>query len=134
MKRDVESLRKDLFDLVVVGGGVYGAWTAYHAASSNIKTALIDRGDWASGTSSASSKLIHGGLRYLEQFRLGLVKSSLRERRLLAQLAPHRVTPLRFLLPIYSGDRVGSAKMLAGLWLYDSVSGGGQPLTVEIGE
>jgi glycerol-3-phosphate dehydrogenase len=128
MKRDVESLRKEKFDLLVVGGGVYGAWTACHAAFGNIKTALIDRGDWASGTSSASSKLIHGGLRYLEQFRLGLVKSSLHERRLLARLAPHRVTPLRFVLPIYRGDRVGSAKMRAGLWLYDFISGDGQPV------
>ena len=88
MIRDVESLKKSNFDLVVVGGGVYGAWTAYTAALSGVKTALIDCGDWACGTSSASSKLIHGGLRYLERFHFGLVRSSLKERKLLTRLAP----------------------------------------------
>ena len=63
-----------------MGGGIYGAWTANHAARLGLKTALIERDDWGSGTSSASTKLIHGGLRYLEQFRFGLVRSALRER------------------------------------------------------
>jgi glycerol-3-phosphate dehydrogenase len=128
MKRDVDTLAKTGFELLVVGGGVYGAWTAYIAALSGVKTALIDRGDWACGTSSASSKLIHGGLRYLEQFRLGLVRSSLDERRVLSGVAPHRVKPLRFVLPVYRGDRVGRSRLSAGLGLYDFVSGSGQPV------
>jgi glycerol-3-phosphate dehydrogenase len=128
MKRDVDTVANTGFDLLVVGGGVYGAWTAYIAALSGVKTALIDRGDWACGTSSASSKLIHGGLRYLEQFRLGLVRSSLDERRVLTGAAPHRVKPLRFVLPVYRGDRVGRYRMRAGLGLYDFVSGSGQPV------
>ncbi len=128
MKRDVESLKNDSFDLVVVGGGVYGAWTAYTAALSGIKTALIDRGDWACGTSSVCSRLIHGGLRYLEQFRLGLVKSSLNERKLLARIAPHRVRPLTFVMPVYRGNRAGRARLKAGLWLYDFLAGKNQPV------
>ena len=86
MKRDAGGLRAGPFDVLVVGGGIYGAWTAYIAALSGLSTALIDRGDWASGTSSASSKLIHGGLRYLEHLRFGQVRTSLDERKRLVQL------------------------------------------------
>ena len=111
------------FDLLVIGGGIYGAWTAYDAALRGLKVALIDKGDWASGTSSASSKLIHGGLRYLEQFKFGLVKRSLQERAKLLQLAPHRVNHLKFLIPIYADNRVGSLRLRAGLWLYDRLAG-----------
>jgi glycerol-3-phosphate dehydrogenase len=128
MKRDVDQLGPGTFDVLVVGGGIYGAWTAYIAALSGLRTALIERGDWASGTSSASSKLIHGGLRYLEHFRFGQVRTSLDERRRLAQLAPHRVVPLRFAVPAYRGDRVGRWRLRAGLVLYDAIAGAGQPV------
>jgi glycerol-3-phosphate dehydrogenase len=67
MKRDLSRLKDGPFDVLVIGGGIYGAWTAYDAALRGLKVALIDKSDWASGTSSASTKLIHGGLRYLEQ-------------------------------------------------------------------
>ena len=123
MIRDPRRLMDKQFDLLVIGGGIYGAWTAYDAVLRGLDVALIDKGDWASGTSSASSKLIHGGLRYLELFKFGLVKKSLQERAKLIDLAPHRVEHLKFLIPIYSDSRVGSLRLRAGLWLYDTLAG-----------
>lgn len=128
MRRDFNQLRDGPFDLLVVGGGVYGAWTALDAALRGLKVALVEKGDFACGTSSASTKLIHGGLRYLEQLRLDLVRTSLEERRELAALAPHRVRPLRFFIPTYTDDRVGPFKLRTGLWLYDLMAGRGQPV------
>lgn len=116
------------FDLLVIGGGITGAWTAYDAARRGLKVAVIDRTDWASGTSSASSKMIHGGLRYLENLEFSLVKHSLAERRTLARIAPHQLNKLRLLIPIYGDDRVGRAKYKMGLVLYDSLAGGNQPV------
>lgn len=117
---------KDLdgsFDLLIIGGGISGAWTALDAARRGLRVALVEQGDFASGTSSASSKLIHGGLRYLEHFQLGVVRRSLQERALLMKLAPHRVKPLRFALPIYEDSRVPRWKLRAGLMLYDALAG-----------
>ena len=122
MKRDFAALEGE-FDLLVCGGGIYGAWTAYDAALRGLKVALIDQGDWASGTSSASSKLIHGGLRYLETYDFKLVRKALKERRMLLRAAPHRVWPLRFGVPIYKDSRNGLLKMKAGLTLYDAMAG-----------
>lgn len=127
MTRDFKKLDGD-FDLLVVGGGIYGAWTAYDAARRGLRVAVVDKGDWASGTSSASSKLLHGGLRYLEQFHFAMVRKSLDERRRLAMLAPHQVKPLRFLVPVYRDSRVGRFRMNAGLWLYDLLAGRHQPV------
>ncbi|MGH3545876.1 MAG: glycerol-3-phosphate dehydrogenase/oxidase [Mycobacteriales bacterium] len=99
--RDVARLRTQTFDVVVIGGGVTGAGTALDAASRGLSVALIEARDLAAGTSSRSSKLIHGGLRYLEQLNFGLVREALRERGLLLNtLAPHLVRPVRFLLPL----------------------------------
>lgn len=123
MKRDVAALANGPFDLLVIGGGIYGAWIAYDAALRGLRVALVEQNDWASGTSSASSKLIHGGLRYLEYGWLNLVRKSLRERGRLLHLAPHRVQPLRFLLPVYEGDRAGPLKLKAGLTIYDLLAG-----------
>jgi len=128
MKREFDQLRGGPFDLLVVGGGVYGAWTAYDAALRGLRVALVERDDWASGTSAASSKLIHGGLRYLEHGELGLVRKTLDERRRLARLGPHRIRPLRFLMPVYRGDRVGRFRLRVGLLFYDLLAGGGQPV------
>lgn len=128
MKRNFSSLARPGLDLLVVGGGIYGAWTAYDAALRGLRVALIERTDWAAGTSSASSKLVHGGLRYLEQFHLGLVRGSLRERRRLTELAPHRVSPLRFVIPAYRGGRVGRIRWRLGLTLYDLLAGADQPV------
>lgn len=127
MQRDFSALADRQVDLLVIGGGIYGAWTACSAALKGWSVALVEQGDWASGTSSASSKLIHGGLRYLEHFEFSLVRHALEERRTLARIAPHLVDPVGFTVPIYAGDRVGRAKMKAGLTLYDQLAGGNQP-------
>jgi glycerol-3-phosphate dehydrogenase len=127
--RDFNQLNDGPFDLLVIGGGAYGAWTALDGALRGLKVALVDKGDWAGGTSMASTKLIHGGLRYLEQLRLDLVHTSLEERKLLTQIAPHHVLPLRFFIPTYDNDRVGPIKLKTGLWLYDLIAGKDQPVS-----
>ena len=115
----------DDYDLVVIGGGIHGAGIARDAALRGLRTALFERDDLASGTSSASSKLVHGGLRYLEQFRFGLVRESLRERTTLRRIAPHLVRPLPFLAPLYDEAPRGRWTMEAGLWLYDLLASRG---------
>ncbi len=109
-------------DLVVVGGGITGAGAARDAAMRGLRVALVEQADWASGTSSKSSKLVHGGLRYLENFQFGLVMEGTRERHRQARLAPHVVTPLPFLMPVYKNGRHGLFKINLGLWLYDVLS------------
>ncbi len=99
MERQFEALRHGAYDLLVIGGGIYGAWTAYDAALRGYRVALVEKTDWAAGTSSASSKLIHGGLRYLEHFNFGLVHHGLTERATLTRIAPHAVDPIRFVIP-----------------------------------
>jgi len=106
-------------DLLVIGGGITGAGIARDAALRGIRTALVERGDFGGATSSNSSRLIHGGLRYLEQHDFGLVFEASRERRILLQLAPHLVRPLPFLFPVYRGSRVPPWRLRAGMWLYD---------------
>lgn len=124
MQRVPARLGERVFDLLVVGGGIYGAWIAYDAALRGLSVALVERDDWGGGTSSASSKLIHGGLRYLEHGHLGLVAKSLRERARLLRLGPHRIWPLRFLLPVHGDSRQPRAALKAGLMLYDLLAGG----------
>ncbi len=123
MKRDFSLLSDRQFDLLICGGGIYGAWTAYDAALRGLKVAIVEQGDWASATSSASSKLIHGGLRYLETFDFRLVKKALRERQMLLEAAPHRVWSLRFGVPLYADSRIGAIQLKAGLALYDFIAG-----------
>jgi glycerol-3-phosphate dehydrogenase len=106
-------------ELLVIGGGINGAAVARDAAGRGLKVMLAEKGDYAQATSSVSSKLIHGGLRYLERLELGLVRESLRERSDLLATAPHLVTRLRFLLPIYSGQRRPAFLLRTGLVLYD---------------
>ncbi|MGH7699845.1 MAG: glycerol-3-phosphate dehydrogenase/oxidase, partial [Gemmatimonadales bacterium] len=106
-------------DLLVIGGGITGAGIARDAALRGIRTALVEKGDWGGGTSSHSSRLIHGGLRYLEQREFRLVAEASRERRILLRIAPHLVRPISFLFPVYRGSRVTAWKLRAGLWLYD---------------
>jgi glycerol-3-phosphate dehydrogenase len=106
------------FDVVVIGGGITGAGAALDAASRGYSVALIERDDYACGTSSRSSKMVHGGLRYLQNFDLGLVREALLERQLLVQLAPHLVYPTPFLVPALGGDR--RARLIGiGLNMYD---------------
>ena len=123
MKRDFSLLAGKHFDLLVCGGGIYGAWTAYDAALRGLSVAIVEQGDWAGATSSASSKLIHGGLRYLETYNFKLVRKAILERQRLLELAPHRVWPLRFGVPIYQDSRIGTLQLKAGLTLYDFLAG-----------
>ncbi|MES2963902.1 MAG: glycerol-3-phosphate dehydrogenase/oxidase [Bdellovibrionota bacterium] len=120
--QNVARLASEEFDLLIIGGGITGAGAARDAASRGMKVALVEAKDFAIGTSSRSSKLIHGGIRYLENMEFGLVFEALSERRLLFELAPHLVHPLRFVLPLYKGGRVGMFKMGLGMWLYDALS------------
>src|ERR1700735_1371686 len=112
-------LASERFDVLVIGGGITGTGAALDAASRGLRVALIESRDLASGTSSRSSKLIHGGLRYLEQLDFRLVHEARRERRILLNLAPHLVRPLPFLLPIYEDDPYSPAKVQLGLTIYD---------------
>jgi glycerol-3-phosphate dehydrogenase len=110
------------YDIVVIGGGITGAGIARDAALRGIKVALFEKGDFASGTSSKSSKLVHGGLRYLEHGEIGLVFESVSERRVQTRVAPHLVRPLPFIIPIYKGAKPGLELMNVGLWIYDSLA------------
>ncbi len=128
--RREDSLRRlaqEEFDVLIIGGGVTGAGVALDSASRGLKTALVEQGDFASGTSSKSSKMIHGGLRYLQQREFRLVYENLAERQRLLNNAPHLVSPLPFLIPLFGRDGVVS-KTLArsystALWLYDITGG-----------
>ena len=111
-----------VFDLLVVGGGINGAGIARDAAGRGLSVLLAERGDLACATSSASSKLIHGGLRYLEQYQFRLVRESLAEREVLLAAAPHLIWPLRFVLPLHAGLRPAWLLRL-GLLLYDHIGG-----------
>src|SRR5579864_3651896 len=123
MQRNVAALADETFDLLVLGGGITGAGVALDATLRGFRVALIDKGDFASGTSSVSSKLVHGGLRYLEHGDFRLVHEALHERGRLLRNAPHLVRPLRFVLPFYAGARVRPWKWRAGLLLYDVLAG-----------
>lgn len=115
-------LREEQFDVVVVGGGITGAAAARDAARRGYRTALVEARDFGEGTSSRSSRLIHGGLRYLEQLELDLVFEASQERRTLLRIAPHLVRPLEFLFPLFEEGRVGKRKLDAGMWLYDALA------------
>ncbi len=101
----IETLGRERFDVVVIGGGITGAGVALDAASRGYSVALVEQADFASGTSSRSSKLVHGGLRYLQSFDLGLVREALLERQLMVKLAPHLVRPLALVVPAFDGAR-----------------------------
>jgi glycerol-3-phosphate dehydrogenase len=128
--RRQDSLRRladEQFDVLVVGGGVTGAGVALDAASRGLKTALVEKHDFASGTSSKSSKMVHGGLRYLQQREFRLVYENLAERQRLLDNAPHLVSPLPFLIPLFGRDGVVSKTVArsysVALWLYDLTGG-----------
>ena len=117
-KDALEAVTGERFDVVVIGGGITGAGTALDAASRGYTVALVERDDYAIGTSSRSSKMVHGGLRYLRNFDLGLVREALLERQLMVQLAPHLVYPTPFLVPTI-GDERRSRSIGIGLNMYD---------------
>jgi glycerol-3-phosphate dehydrogenase len=121
----LEALQRDRFDVVVIGGGITGAGVALDAATRGYSVALVERDDWSCGTSSRSSKMIHGGLRYLQNFDLGLVREALLERQLMVQLAPHLVKPLPFLVPAFEGARP-DRRLGIGLNMYDVMASRGR--------
>jgi len=114
----VATLASESFDVLVIGGGITGAGVALDAATRGYSVALVERADFAGGTSSRSSKLVHGGLRYLQNFDLGLVREALVERQINVNLAPHLVRPLRFVVPAFDGQRLDRV-MGVGLNAYD---------------
>ncbi len=133
---NLTTLGSETFDVLVIGGGITGAGVALDAVARGYKVALVEKADFASGTSSKATKLVHGGIRYLPNFDFGLVHEALIERGLLLQNAPFLVQPVGFLLPIYEGDRhpvgmpfttpggIGLSRLLdIGLWLYDGLAG-----------
>src|SRR5881275_786005 len=115
-------LADERFDVLVIGGGITGAGVALDAASRGLHTALVEREDFASGTSSKSSKMVHGGLRYLNQRDYRLVYEALYERQRLLRNAPHLVKPLPFLIPLYGGKTIAKA-LNSALWMYDLTGG-----------
>jgi glycerol-3-phosphate dehydrogenase len=119
----VEKLSTETFDLLVIGGGITGAGIALDAATRGIKVALIEQYDFAFGTSSRSTKLIHGGLRYLKQLEIGLVHETGTERAILHRNAPHIVLPESMLLPIIEKGSLGKFSTSMGLWVYDYLAG-----------
>ena len=129
-ERYLERLASEPFDVLVIGGGITGAGVALDAAGRGLRTALVERGDFAAGTSSRSSKLVHGGLRYLQQKEFRLVYEALAERQRLLRLAPHLVKPLPFLIPVFASGKAGQARARAyargvgtALWMYDATGG-----------
>jgi glycerol-3-phosphate dehydrogenase len=135
-QNNLARMEREQFDVVVIGGGVTGAGVALDAASRGYKVALVEKNDFASGTSSKSTKLVHGGIRYLPEFDFALVREALIERGILLRIAPFLVEPVGFVLPIYKGDRhpvglpfttpggIGLGFVLdIGLWFYDLLAG-----------
>jgi glycerol-3-phosphate dehydrogenase len=118
----LEALGSRQFDLLVIGGGITGCGIAYEAVSRGLAVALVDKADFAWGTSSRSSRLVHGGVRYLEHGHIHLVFESSAERHALLRVAPHLVRPLEFTWPVYEGARISRWKLGAGLFAYDALA------------
>lgn len=122
MQRDLKTMSVTAYDLVIVGGGITGAAAAWDAALRGLKVALLEKEDFAHATTAGSSKLVHGGLRYLVNGELKLVRESLRERRIWENVAPHMVHPLPFVLPTYGHGKKGGLVLSIGLAFYDLLS------------
>ncbi len=122
MERFTENYTGQKFDLIIIGGGITGASVAYEAASRGLSVALVEKNDFASATSAASSKMIHGGLRYLAKLELKLVRESLRERRILTNIAPNFVHPAPFIFSMYKTDKTPAIAMRIGMILYEILS------------
>jgi len=117
------TLEGRIFDLLVIGGGITGAGVARDAAMRGLEVALVEKDDFASGTSSRSSRLVHGGIRYLEHGQVGMVRESVREREILLRIAPHLVHPLEFTWPVYRGARISRMKLRLALGAYNVLAG-----------
>ena len=119
---NLEAMAAQPLDVLVIGGGIVGAWVALTSAMRGHRTGLVEKGDFASGTSGKTSRLVHGGLRYLQQFRIGIVRQAARERDVLLRIAPRLVRPLTFLIPVYKDRGAKGWQLRIGLWLYDFLS------------
>jgi glycerol-3-phosphate dehydrogenase len=117
------SLEGSRFDVLVIGGGITGAGVARDAAMRGLEVALVEKNDFASGTSSRSSRLVHGGIRYLEYAQVGMVRESVREREILLRIAPHLVHALEFTWPVYRKARISRTKLRFGLAVYNVLAG-----------
>lgn len=117
--QNIEKLRTEQFDVLIIGGGITGAGAAWESVLRGYATALIEKADFAAGTSTKSSKLVHGGFRYLQYGQIGLVREAVRERQRLMRIAPHLVRPRRCVVPFYKDSPVGPTVVNIGLWLYD---------------
>jgi len=131
-RRKALSALGETFDLIVVGGGITGCGILLDAAQRGLRVLLLEKDDIASGTSSRSSKLIHGGLRYLKQMRIHLTRQASKERELMLSLSPHLVHPVQFLYPIYFGDRPPVWQVEVGLWMYDRMTKGPRHSRVDV--
>ena len=120
--RFIENYHKEEFDIIIIGGGITGAAIAYDASLRGLKVALLEKDDFGGATSAATSKLIHGGLRYLNNFEFSLVRESLRERMYLENIAPNFVYPLPFMIPHYNGFNSNKWHIKTGLYIYDLLS------------
>jgi glycerol-3-phosphate dehydrogenase len=122
MERFIDTYTDEKFDIIVIGGGITGAAVAYAASSRGMKVALFEKKDFGGATSAATSKLIHGGLRYLANMEFGLVRESLKERKILGNIAPNFIYPIPFMIPEYRKYRGGMWMIMAGMFLYDILS------------
>src|SRR5919109_21469 len=121
-ERLLESLGERPFDVIVVGAGINGAGIARDAAMRGLRTLLLDKGDISNGTTQWATRLIHGGLRYLEYYEFHLVRESLKDREILLHISPHLVKPLGFLVPIYERAKHGPLMVRLGMFGYDTLS------------
>ena len=117
-----EPLDNKEFDMIVIGGGITGVCLAREASGRGLSVLILDKKDFGQGTSSQTTKFIHGGIRYLEHYEFGVVRESLRERRILSWSAPHLVKNTRFILPAWSGSNPGALMLGAGVFIYDLLS------------
>ncbi len=122
MERFIENITNDNLDIIIIGGGITGAAVAYAASSRGMKVALFEKKDFGGATSAATSKLIHGGLRYLANMEFGLVRESLKERKILGNIAPNFIYPIPFMIPNYRRYRGGMWMIMLGMFLYDILS------------
>jgi len=122
MKRFIEENNQKVYDVIIIGGGITGASVAYEAASRGFSVALLEKNDFSAATSAATSKLIHGGLRYLANFEFGLVRESLKERRILENIAPNLVYPIPFIIPLYNTGARSKWIIEPGMIIYDLLS------------
>ncbi|MGI8997350.1 MAG: FAD-dependent oxidoreductase, partial [Pyrinomonadaceae bacterium] len=122
MRESLSASADTIFDAIIIGAGINGAGIARDAAMRGLRVLLLDKGDIAGGTTSWSTRLIHGGMRYLEHGEIKLVRESLREREQLLRAAPHLVKPLLMLVPVYAGGARTWRAIRAGMWAYDLLS------------